>query len=177
MYLCTKGTFLACLFVGLALGIGSLAWEGRAMATEPDYAKALRKIDDGIKALSRDYPQLADYPKTRNLSVEGLVISYEFHTHQPKRRPGWAGAVPNPDDDGIWFHIDLHDPDSTAQIHTQPVVTTQIELGKKLAFLLLLEGGKTKPVADRIWDIIVRVARKAGGGPPKSVKQEAAPGR
>ena len=30
---------------------------------------------------------------------------------------------------GIWFLIDLHDPASTRQLHTQPVVATRIRIG------------------------------------------------
>jgi hypothetical protein len=97
------------------------------------------------------------------------VIGYAFHTHPPQRRGGWTSGVPNPDDDGIWFHIDLHDPDSQAQIHTQPVVFTKVKLGKKIAFLLMLEGGKTKPAAGRIWEIIQDVAKRP---PPPAARKK-----
>jgi hypothetical protein len=131
----------------------------RATAAEPDYREALRAIDRQLAKLGREFPQMAAYAKTRELELDQLVIGYAFHTHPPTRHVGWTGAVPNPDDDGIWFHIDLHDPDSQAQIHTQPVTFTKVPLGKKIAFLLSLEGRKTKPVGGRIWEIIENVAR------------------
>ena len=66
---------------------------------------------------------------------------------------GWAGGVPNPDSDGIWFYVDLHDADSQAQIHTQPV-TANLCLGKKRVSFLILEGEGTNSVAGRIHAIL-----------------------
>ena len=61
--------------------------------------------------------------------------------------------MPNPDDDGVWFYIDFHDPGSMAQIHTQPVVPKGV-LGDKRAMVLILEGAETKPLADSIRDVL-----------------------
>jgi len=146
--------------VGLLVMV-SLLGGPRTQAAEPDYRKALQAIDRQLAQLGREFPQLLDYAKTRNLDLDQLVIGYAFHTHRPQRRAGWTSGVPNPDDDGIWFHIDLHDPDSQAQIHTQPVTFTKAKLGKKIAFLLMLEGGKVKSAEGRIWEIIQDVAKRA----------------
>jgi hypothetical protein len=54
--------------------------------------------------------------------------------------------VPNPDPDGVWFHVDLHDPGSAAQIHTQPVVE-ELRFGDKRVMLLVLDGARTEGLA------------------------------
>jgi hypothetical protein len=76
---------------------------------------------------------------------------------------GWTSGVPNPDDDGIWFYLDFHDPDSMAQIHTQPWVGRKMCLGKKIAWLLILEGQKTKPLAREILSILEKYGVKPCG--------------
>jgi len=85
--------------------------------------------------------------------LERLTITYSYSTHEPQGRPGWAGSVPNPNADGVWFYIDFHDPDSQAQIHTQPV-TVPLCFGDKRVSFLILEGKKTKPVGEKIRTIL-----------------------
>ena len=83
-----------------------------------------------------------------------MSITYGFKTHKAEHIGGWTSGVPNPDDDGIWFYIDLHDADSTAQIHTQPI-TANVLLGGMNVQLLILEGEQTKRVSGAIWKIIM----------------------
>ena len=119
-----------------------------------DYAGTLAGIARSIAVLKREFPQLAEFSADGG-DLENLRISYGFHTHAPRHRGGWTSGVPNPDDDGVWFHLDFHDPDSMAQIHTQPVVPKG-RLGDKVVMLLILEGAKTKPLAGRIREILRR---------------------
>lgn len=120
-----------------------------------DYAAVLSAVAGEIEALGLEFPQLASFRAAGNARPDALTISYAFRTHRPRRRPGWAGGVPNPDDDGIWFHLDFHDPGSQAQIHTQPCVP-HLMLGNKIVWLLILEGPRTKSVAGRLREILRR---------------------
>ena len=117
------------------------------------YGKAILSIGKAIEALKGEYPQLRSFSVRGNANKAGLYITYNFNTHQPAHRAGWAGAVPNPDANGIWFYIDFHDPDSPAQIHTQPV-TAPLYFGKKRVSFLILEGNDTKPVSAAISRIL-----------------------
>jgi hypothetical protein len=70
--------------------------------------------------------------------------------------------VPHPDADGVWFHLNLHDPGSLAQIDTQPA-SLPICLGAKRVTFLILEGKETKPRGRRIQAILTRHgARRCG---------------
>ncbi len=121
----------------------------------PDYAGVMKAVAAELEALKPEFPQLADFSAARHLNLPALTISYAFHTHRPERRGGWTSGVPHPHDDGIWFHLDLHDPGSTAQIHTQPIVPS-MRLGDKIVWLLILEGAKTPRLSERLWEILRR---------------------
>ena len=125
---------------------------------QPTEAKFLRNVARDIEKLKPKFPQLKDFsvgkhfdssPKRRPVPA----IVYSFHTHAPKRTGGWTAGVPNPDHDGVWFYIDLHDPDSTAQIHTQPV-TMSMCLGDQRVSFLSLEGAGTKSLDPAIREIL-----------------------
>ena len=122
-------------------------------AADFDYLKTIQIIAEEIGALKADYPQLKDFSPDKAVEMENLAISYGFKTHPSTRGAGWVAAVPNPDEDGIWFYIDFHDPSSTRQIHTQPVIAPAYIGDKKVTFLIL-EGKKTKPVEGKIWQIL-----------------------
>ena len=55
----------------------------------------------------------------------------------------------------MWFYIDFHEPNSTAQIHTQPVVPPLFFWDKKVMFLIL-EGKRTKELAGVLREILLR---------------------
>jgi hypothetical protein len=118
------------------------------------------RVSEDLATLESEYPQLAEYSVPKASDVEKLTISYGFHTHRAEHPGGWTAGVPNPDPDGLWFYIDLHDPSSRAQIHTQPG-TAPICFGSNRVSFLILEGSRTKPVAQAIWEILQRGGAKA----------------
>jgi hypothetical protein len=123
--------------------------------TSPD-ADMLAAIASEIEVLKAEYPQLAEFSAQKNVATAALSISYGYRTHKAEPRGGWTSGVPNPDDDGLWFHLDFHDPASTAQIHTQPMtIREQCFGGMKVGFLIL-EGSKTVSVNGALWRILRR---------------------
>jgi hypothetical protein len=124
-----------------------------AATTESTEVKILKAIARDIEKLKPKFPQLKDFSAQKHFVPSRAVINYSFHTHAPKHRGGWTAGVPNPDNDGLWFYIDLHDPNSTAQIHTQPL-TMEFCLGGKRVSFLSLEGTDTKSVAPAIREIL-----------------------
>ena len=117
-----------------------------------DYAHVMEAIAQDIEALKTSYPQLAQFHATA-FHDDQPAIDYAFHTHAAERGAGWSSGVPNPDSDGVWFHLDFHDPASTAQIHTQPVIAAQC-IGDKRVSLLILEGSATRTVEGEIQKIL-----------------------
>lgn len=138
--------FIFCLSIVLVIGFS-------VQAADLDYPKIIQKIAEEIGKLKADYPQLKDFSADKNVEIEDLAISYGYRTHPSTSGAGWVAAVPNPDDDGIWFYIDFHDPNSTRQIHTQPVIRPA-HIGDKKVSFLILEGKKTKSVGNKIWQIL-----------------------
>lgn len=136
---------VACFFV-LSSGCS-------ADTTAVDYPKILDKIRSDVADLAGEFPQLQDFPEKAVLYVSTPSLSYSFQTHQSRQAGGWTAGVPNPDEDGIWFYIDFHEPDSSAQIHTQPM-TLPLCLGSKNVSFLILEGNNTKSVEGKIHSIL-----------------------
>ena len=144
--------------VAFIAGLVSILPHAPAIAcAEPHEAQALAAIARDIEGLKATYPQLAGF-SLANVDAATLTISYAHRTHKATHAGGWTSGVPNPDDDGVWFHIDLHDADSTAQIHTQPMTGTPRCLGDKRVGFLILEGAKTTSVNGALWEVF----RKAG---------------
>lgn len=117
------------------------------------YEKTLRSVALAIEHLVGEHPQLREFSVAEHFDPERLMIQYGYHTHKPTHRGGWTSGVPNPDDDGVWFYIDFHDPDSMAQIHTQPVMPELRYREKRIAFLIL-EGAATSAVGGRLMEIL-----------------------
>jgi hypothetical protein len=136
-----------------ALMVGMMVTCFAEMDIDRGCDEILLSIGRDIEQLKTDYPQLEAFSVSNNVNVSSLSITYDFKTHSPERRGGWRSGVPSPDADGIWFYIDFHDPDSTAQIHTQPVAA-EVFLGDKKVSFLILEGAETKHVAGAIWRIL-----------------------
>ena len=126
---------------------------GTAMSNDINYKIVISNIANDILKLKKDYPQLADFTIKDNLHKDQLMITYEYHTHEPTSHIGWTSCVPNPDDDGIWFYIDIHDQNSIAQIHTQSVVP-EYQIGNKILFMLILAGKDTKSISSDLNKII-----------------------
>jgi hypothetical protein len=138
----------------LLLGLGSYFYIACTFAyTEQEYSETIKAIARDIAGLKSEFPQLKNFSLTENIELENLSIEYEFHTHPSKHRGGWTSGVPNPDDDGIWFYIDFHEPGSKAQIHTQPVIPKMCVQDKNVSFLIL-EEDKTESVSNRIQSIL-----------------------
>jgi len=143
--------------VGMAFGLTAARvrelWERSPPSV--DYRGLTAAIAADIADLRESYPQLADFSVARHLQADRYEISYSYHTHDAPKRGGWTSGVPNPDADGIWFHIDFHDPDSRTELHTQPVVAPYC-LGNMRVLFLSLEGKQTKSVTGAIWGILQR---------------------
>jgi hypothetical protein len=119
-------------------------------ASEYDYAATIKAIARDIAGLRPEFPPLRDFSATQNVLFDKLAIDYGYHTHRyAGPGDGWRADVPNPNDDGIWLHIDFHDAASTAPIHTRPMTPT-LCCGDKRAAFLLLEGARTKPLRARL---------------------------
>ena len=129
-----------------------------APANAQDRFSILKAVAADIEKLKTDFPQLRDFSAAAHLRADPPGISYAFRTHSPERTGGWTSGVPNPDADGIWFHIDLHDPASQRQLHTQPV-TAPLCLGESRVSFLILEGRDTRSLYGPIWSAL----RKQGG--------------
>ena len=118
-----------------------------------DYRRSIEGIANDIAGLKDTHPQLKDFSVAEHLKADKHQISYGYHTHKSTGRGGWTSAVPNPDDDGIWFYIDFHSPGSALQIHTQPAAIPYCVGAMRLSFLCL-EGAKTKSTEGAIWEIL-----------------------
>jgi hypothetical protein len=125
-----------------------------SLADMTKYHEFIKKVSEEISKLKETYPQLKEFSIDKHADIENLKVSYSYHTHKSKRSGGWTSGVPNPDPDGIWFYIDLHDKGSTAQIHTQPITGTSLRVGNKSVCFLILEGKTTKSVAGKISSIL-----------------------
>jgi hypothetical protein len=125
-----------------------------AVADDFDYAGAITRIADGIAGLKPAHPKLQDFSPAANLRANQETIWYQFHTHDPPKTGGWTSGVPNPDDDGIWFFIDFHDPNSRAEVHTQPVTGPPMCIGAKHVSFLILQGKATPSVYGPIWTVL-----------------------
>jgi hypothetical protein len=135
------------LAMALALGAGPVA------PPEPD--AVLVAVAADIEALGATHPALAAFRAASHLDVAGARIDYAYRTHDPARTGGWTAGVPEPDADGLWFHIDVHEPTSTAQIHTQPMVEPLCLGGRRVSFLVLA-GERLEGVAGEFRAILGR---------------------
>ncbi len=125
-----------------------------SLADMENYHEFIKKTSEEISELKNTYPQLKEFSIHKHADIENLKVDYAYHTHKPEHSGGWTSGVPNPDSDGIWFYIDLHDKDSTAQIHTQPITGISLRVGDKRVCFLILEGTETKSLGDKILSIL-----------------------
>jgi hypothetical protein len=128
---------------------------GVAPAHSQDRFSILKAVAMDIEKLKTDFPQLRDFSAATHLRGEPPSISYAFRTHAAERTGGWTSGVPHPDPDGIWFHIDLHDPSSNLQIHTQPV-TASLCHGESRVSFLMLEGRDAPSLYGPIWRALTK---------------------
>lgn len=150
-----RGVVVVLVLTGLMIGLSRVA----AQSNDQEF---LLRVSQDLATLKSEYPQLAEFSSSKALDIAQLKIVYEFHTHRAERPGGWAAGVPNPDPDGLWFYIDLHDSSSRAQIHTQPV-TAPICFGTSRLSFLILEGSTTRPLAPAIWQILRKYGAETCG--------------
>jgi hypothetical protein len=115
----------------------------REQRRDPAYEETLRAIAEGLEALKPEYPQLAEFSAERHFNAAHLHITYEYRVGPRQRTGGWSAGMSSPKDDGVVLYIDLHDPKSTQQVHTQPRVPL-FRFRDQAVMLLLLEGKATK---------------------------------
>ena len=122
-----------------------------------DFAAICAAIAEDIEHIAHEYPQLIDYV-ARTALTKNCTVSYSYRTHNPTQGAGWAAAVPEPDPDGVWFHIGVWDPSSpeaSSQINTQPALPNWWIGGRRVTFLIL-EGTQVPPVASALVAILKR---------------------
>jgi hypothetical protein len=142
-------------FAGIVLlAVALFANTDMTTAAEAGPAHVIQAIGRDIAKLKNRFPQLSQFSVSQHVHPDRLSIDYGYRTHRAEHGGGWTAGVPNPDDDGIWFFIDFHAPDSTAQIHTQPAQLSQSCLGDKRLSFLILEGKSTKSVNGALWRIL-----------------------
>ena len=127
-----------------------------SLADEWKYHEFIKRVSEEIAELKKTCPQLKEFSIDKHADIENLRVDYSFQTHKSERTGGWISGVPNPDPDGIWLYIDLHDKDSTAQIHTQPLTGMSLQISNRKICYLILEGAATNSVSAEILSILER---------------------
>ena len=142
----------------LALACGAVACRPAASSKPVSHetsGQALCAIAKDLERSKSDYPQLRGFSARGHCDAQRLVISYEHDCDPPQGGGGWSGATPAPRPGGIWLHLDFHDPSSTAQIHTQPIVLPRY-YGDLDVMLLLREGEATSSIGAELEAIMAR---------------------
>ena len=151
-YSLTISTYILMFFMG-----GCFRMQSSEEINKQNDNQICQNIARDIEKLKLKYPQLKEFDPAKNLNKQRCKISYTYKCHDPDRRSGWAGGVPNPDPDGIWFYIGLwdeNDPqEKMAQINTQPVIPLWYINGRRVTYLIL-EGEKTNSVSEQIFEIL-----------------------
>ena len=135
-----------------------------APPASPDAAASCEAIATDIEGLRPRFPALVEY-RASTAERRDCYISYGWHTHRGSGA-GWAGSVPNPDRDGVWFYIGIYDPagpDAESQINTQPM-TPDRRLGSRKVMFLVLEGEAAPGVGAAILDVLSRHGMRTVGG-------------
>jgi len=149
-------------FAAVLASAALAAAAGVAPVHAQDRLGVLQAVAADIEKLKADFPQLRDFFAATHLRTEPPAIGYAFRTHAPARTGGWTSGVPQPDADGVWFHIDLHPPGSGLQIHQQPV-TAPLCLGESRVSFLILEGRETRSLHGPLWSALAKQgARECG---------------
>ena len=99
---------------------------------------------------------LSKFDTEQNVDLNALSIEYAHNTERSKINAGWRAGVPAPQENGVWFYVDLHDVDSTKQLHTQPLSAGPYCYAEKLVAVLILQGAKTKPFSKPLMEILHR---------------------
>lgn len=120
---------------------------------------ACTAIAHDVAALKPRYPQLAEFDAASVITQPGeCIVSYAHRTHPSTQRGGWVAQVPNPDPDGIWFHIGIWDPRGparAAQINMQPGFSV-FTFGEDRVTFLTLEGSRVKSLLPDLRRLLLR---------------------
>jgi hypothetical protein len=83
-------------------------------------------------------------------------IDYAYHTHPSIRGGGWAARVPNPDPDGVWFHLAIWDP--KGPVPTDPLNTqagySVFAFGEKHITVLIMGGTSSGSLTSELWRLL-----------------------
>ncbi len=85
-------------------------------------------------------------------------IDYRYRTHSSTVRGGWRAQVPEPDADGVWFHLGIWDPAGPAQrdpVNTQPGLSVY-SLGDENMTVLILDGAPQGRLAAELMALLKR---------------------
>ena len=138
----------------VATGVGQAVAPPTARGFGPAECAA---IAADIEALKASHAELADFDAKKAVTKADCTIGYTFRCHKPTGRGGWTAAVPNPDPDGIWFHIGIWDPsdpsEAMSQINTQPVIPRWTLGGRRVTWLVL-EGSATSGAARAVFRVL-----------------------
>jgi hypothetical protein len=112
-----------------------------------------------IAALKPRFRQLAAFePTAVSVRAGECSLGHAYHTHRSTRRGGWMAQVPEPEPDGIWFHIGVWDPQGPArldQLNTQPGFSVHA-LGDDNVTVLILDGEKSGALTRALWSLLRR---------------------
>src|SRR5215471_7809262 len=173
------------IIVLLCVAFSCAGQSGTPDTAPASQVKIINAIGQDIANLKAKFPQLREFSVSNNVLSQRLIISYEYHTHiyqigGSSRSNPWTGsrarAWPEPDDDGVWFYIDFHDPASGSRYDTQPGDPQDCFEDKKVQFSIL-QGKKTNPVADEIRKILEQHGVKPCPAPASQIKTIAAIGQ
>jgi hypothetical protein len=124
-----------------------------------DVSQACTAIARDISALRPKYPQLAAFDPESVIARDGeCLINYAYRTHRSTRRGGWVAQVPNPDPDGVWFHVGIWDPRGLArndQINMQAGYSV-FTFGDDRITFLILEGEKARALRPALQRLLVK---------------------
>lgn len=128
--------------------------------TEAEAAEiACATIARDLIALRRRYRALASM---RAVVEDGeCTFSLAYHVGAPAGGAGYAGGIPVPQDDGVWFHLELYDPtgpNAMSQVNSQPVLPPWW-IGARRVTWLARSGARAtvvdgKTLEQAVWEVV-----------------------
>jgi hypothetical protein len=140
-----------CSSVGMAAPVPATA-----PAVPLDDVQTLRAIAQEIETLKANFPQLKKFSAAKNFDEKKRAIDYDYRTHRAPHRAKGMPATRVPGDEGIWFHIDIHDVEAGGQKDAEPVILKMCFGPKKRVQFLILEGARTAPLNATLFAVLRR---------------------
>src|SRR5215470_6413312 len=165
------------IIVLLCVAFSCAGQSGTPDTAPASQVKTIAAIGQDIANLKAKFPQLREFSVSKDVLSERLIISYEYHTHiyqigGSSRSNPWTGsrarAWPEPDDDGVWLHIDFH-PGPIDPTEGWPDWQPDCFEDKGVSFVIF-EGNKTSPASGEIEEILKRHGVKPCTAPASQVK-------